>query len=847
MGNSEKKPMYALSRLREAYLLWHKMAEHYEDPEEFRIYLNATIQALRNVTFILQKQKSEINNFDDWYKKWQDALKTDPIMTWCVMARNKIVKEGDLKTYSLARASYVASYNEPPKIDYRVDPFVPTNEIALKIANTNLPTELREKGYLRVERRWIAEGLKDYELLESLSYAFANLAQLVMDVENQHGPSFSFKNESGEKYIDQGMTILGIDYDLLPPCMASFADYRTIWVKLSTMETFFYITKVDKFMPTQKEKIIERYGKVDIPPERLEGKSGITKIALQHLEQAKRMLHVDGYLIPVVFTMDERNHFYITPLELPSHEDKYAVWLKIAEIADKRHIKAVIAIAEGWMSPFDSKFPDRRAEDSPERTEVIQVSVASKEGEEFTINVPFYRKDNTIEYGDNLPVEKIAANYLAPIKRVWNKQDSEEEKPKNRYYLEYHEPSPKQPCLCGSGKKFKKCCGIMYKTDERNGARESYNEGNYKEALRKCRLDITWYILCYKAHTVPFLESKTKKAYELLKVDIYAMSSLLDLLLKCYDKTGKLKDFPYVLESLENTISDERWFNRISYYRAFWSYIYSGERKKAFHELNKIKDIHSVLDQDILTMYIDVAQEELPFLKKITLIDQILSTNPEPGVALKYMTLKGIDYFLNAEKETGIELIEVGINNFRETNKEIKLGHDNFQLAQSLEMLGELKGDDNLLKEAQMRYKKELESNSYNSSGVAMLLKHLGNAFYAEGNYPESAKYYENSLKENANEETTLFYVKTLIKLGNTDKAAELLEINSDVFMKFAQFDFSCAWALLAVDTKKRQHIDKAIKLLEGLKPKMPYFAEMRDDFLLKLKNIEQLISIPKC
>jgi len=99
----------------------------------------------------------------------------------------------------------------------------------------------------------------------------------------------------------------------------------------------------------------------------------------------------------------------------------------------------------------------------------------------------------------------------------------------------------------------------------------------------------------------------------------------------------------------------------------------------------------------------------------------------------------------------------------------------------------------------------------------------------------------------NANEETTLFYVKTLIKLGNTDKAAELLEINSDVFMKFAQFDFSCAWALLAVDTKKRQHIDKAIKLLEGLKPKMPYFAEMRDDFLLKLKNIEQLISIPKC
>lgn len=120
---AQSTPIHAISRLHEAYRLWHQAAKYYASPEEFRTYLNACIQALRNVTFVLQKQKSEIDNFKEWYAQWQNALKADKIMTWCVAARNRIVKQGDLETRSIALASYVASYLEAPKHEFEVEAY----------------------------------------------------------------------------------------------------------------------------------------------------------------------------------------------------------------------------------------------------------------------------------------------------------------------------------------------------------------------------------------------------------------------------------------------------------------------------------------------------------------------------------------------------------------------------------------------------------------------------------------------------------------------------------------------------------------------------------------------------
>src|ERR1700722_12264473 len=53
-------------RLVEAHILWHQSLEKYHESDAFLANLNATIEALRNVTFVLQKERS-VPDFDAWY------------------------------------------------------------------------------------------------------------------------------------------------------------------------------------------------------------------------------------------------------------------------------------------------------------------------------------------------------------------------------------------------------------------------------------------------------------------------------------------------------------------------------------------------------------------------------------------------------------------------------------------------------------------------------------------------------------------------------------------------------------------------------------------------------------
>jgi len=48
---------------------WHEMARNYHEPEPFRYSLEAFVQAARNVTWVLQKEKRVFEDFS-WYEEW---------------------------------------------------------------------------------------------------------------------------------------------------------------------------------------------------------------------------------------------------------------------------------------------------------------------------------------------------------------------------------------------------------------------------------------------------------------------------------------------------------------------------------------------------------------------------------------------------------------------------------------------------------------------------------------------------------------------------------------------------------------------------------------------------------
>ena len=89
-------------RFSEAHYFIERMMVEYHEPMAFRYNLNAFLQALRNVTFVLQKDLSRRDGFREWYQERQDTMKQDPLLLKSADGRNIVVKQRSLEINSKA-------------------------------------------------------------------------------------------------------------------------------------------------------------------------------------------------------------------------------------------------------------------------------------------------------------------------------------------------------------------------------------------------------------------------------------------------------------------------------------------------------------------------------------------------------------------------------------------------------------------------------------------------------------------------------------------------------------------------------------------------------------------------
>ena len=198
---------------------------------------------MRNVTFVLQKTKSEFNNFENWYGGWQENLRKDNIMQWLISARNHVVKEGDLSTSSKLRISVIETWFAPPFIEMDVSPLIGTEEFTKVLAKNRPSNNVDLKvGLIRAERRWIDEQLKECELLEALSHVYIVLSDLLLNA-HEH---LSFQEDllKCPWYVQQNA-----NKGQRPSCMKAQEWDRTIWLDLKTGQTlrplYFPVKKID--------------------------------------------------------------------------------------------------------------------------------------------------------------------------------------------------------------------------------------------------------------------------------------------------------------------------------------------------------------------------------------------------------------------------------------------------------------------------------------------------------------------------------------------------------------------------------------------------------------------------
>ncbi|MDQ3196224.1 MAG: hypothetical protein M3Q32_07625, partial [Pseudomonadota bacterium] len=340
------------------------------------------------------------------YQVWQERMREDPLMAWSVEARNRIVKQGDLKLHSILRVSIVASYfeHEVPFLQYEATPKLTSAKILRDVQKAPMPLKVMRHGYLRLERRWVANDLPSHELLGVLSHCWEFLSKLLQDAPGVH-----------EATKDSPLSAEG-----LPPCMVEDPELRSLWVKLATGEASSLTFEPVVLDPTKKEALLEKYEVRSVKALSSLEDASLRELAQHYFSLAKIVLRKDKYHILLVVLILRNNSIKLLQLQPEDQADKYRLWRQVAVEVKRSRARALIAISEAWNATFDPAHPFRHAVDYPNRREVLHVIAASDAGETLALIAPFERRDGEIVFGEDEETDSGGdINLLAPVQAVW--------------------------------------------------------------------------------------------------------------------------------------------------------------------------------------------------------------------------------------------------------------------------------------------------------------------------------------------------------------------------------------------------------------------------------------------
>lgn len=399
------------SRLEQAHRLWHQTLENYDDPEGFRANLNSAIEALRNVTFMLQKEKSAVPSFDEWYGERQAEMKADVIMKWLQKARTTVVHESDLRTHSTAHAT-VHNNLTLARLKVELSPLVSTPLATMFIA-AKLPEPFasnRQDLVLSVERRWSVPELPDRELLDALAYAYGVLSQIVRAAHERAGAPYDQRSPH-----EKPVTVP----DGRLPCMITTAEDRTARVTLADYQLLIPRTGEVQYDPSIGEKAAKRYSLTESDSLRTFPDDPLA-LAETLIPTAKRVLAKDKYHDRFAF-LRTPSGWQIVQLAAQDRPEKYALAQRLAQIVQRYQADAVVEIGEVWRSLLEKTESERTPNRASDRHEALIVSVASSQGSCRMIIAPFRRTIlGRIKFYETEVTESVVPYWLASVFEVWN-------------------------------------------------------------------------------------------------------------------------------------------------------------------------------------------------------------------------------------------------------------------------------------------------------------------------------------------------------------------------------------------------------------------------------------------
>jgi hypothetical protein len=403
--------------LGDAHRLWHDAADHYHDPDGFRRYLNSTIEALRSVTFRVQREKAAIPDFDTWYETWRGRMKVDPVLRWLNEARVEVFHRGDLETSSTARAS-ILTWREHRLGEVPIPPFTPLAEFAVWLGAgllPHLPTAARNEVVLVIERRWEVGDLPGQELLDALAHAYGLLDLLVTEAHQRCGAEF-------ELFALDARGVRHVPTDHLggrSPCMVTTRETRSVSVNMRTGSTYLPAQITPKRLPTdaEGEAAARRYKLHDVKPAASRDVFGFAETMG---EVAKQMLRREGYLIPSVFLLRGGKLVQLSQLRFDDQQQKFLIWQRVADDVRRHGADGLVFISESWLLRDPRTMRGVRPSEAADREEAIHVFAAKSTGEVRSLVTPFsHGLFGKIKIEETREVGEVAVNFFTPVRDVW--------------------------------------------------------------------------------------------------------------------------------------------------------------------------------------------------------------------------------------------------------------------------------------------------------------------------------------------------------------------------------------------------------------------------------------------
>ncbi len=385
------------------------------------------------------------------------------------------------------------------------------------------------------------------------------------------------------------------------------------------------------------------------------------------------------------------------------------------------------------------------------------------------------------------------------------------------------------------------------KKSKRKNARKLYIKGKFDEAVLAEYENINDYIILHKRDTVRLkyfdqIYLKTVLGFDfktLLQIDIDSLSSSLDFLIQCYEKTNKQFKILEFLDELRDVIDSDLWRQKIIYHKVCIKAFVIMDVLGAKEELKKIGDFLNIEDVDLLTAYLDIMKGDLSFSDRISICENIIRNTKCSTLKLQYYTSLGIEYLLINDDEKAIAEIEKGLNQFNPEKTQQEEIYTDYRLGLSYYLLGMLKQETHFIVKARDYYLKSLSSNRYNIAGRANLLNLIGDCYQDEGELNLAKDFYLQSIQLQTSNIAIINLMRILLQTGNNRKEISKwdLKIDKNILDENEKYDYLLLYAKLAIEEDNYELSEKTYKELEGLKLESPYFKELRDE---TVKNLMQ-------